>query len=319
MNDSAIPCVRVLGCDVGKDEIVICDARTGQIETVENRPPALGAFFASVQGESFVVCEATGGYEAALIAAAHDAGSAVHRADPRKAKAFARSLRPYGKTDDLDAQALALYGKERQATLPRWTPKPQALDDLQKLVRLRIDLVQCRADYKRREKAPGTGPDKAHIKRFIDGLSVQIEQIEADIESCLGKEDSLHRTVDVIEAIPGCGHITAVTLAGLMPELGLLSRRQAASLAGLAPHPDTSGKRDGYRSTRGGRPDIKRAMFIAILSAKTHNPAIKQTYDRLLAEGKKKMVAIVACARKLITIINAKVRDAIYLPNQQLS
>lgn len=310
---------RFFGCDVGKDEIVICDADTGEIETVANRPQALVSFFAALPGAAFLVCEATGGYEAALLAAAHEAGADIHRADPRKARAFARSLRSFGKTDDLDALALALYGKERHATLPRWKPTPQAFDDLQKLVRLRIDLVQCRADYKRREKAPGSGPDKAHITRLIDSLSAQIADIEADIETCLNTQHDLRKTVDVIQAIPGCGQITAITIAGLLPEVGLLSRRQVASLGGLAPHPDRSGKRDGYRSTCGGRQDVKRAMFLAVLSAKTHNPVIKQMYDRLIAKGKKKMVALVACARKLLTIINAKVRDAVYAPTKQLS
>ncbi|MFO1119884.1 MAG: transposase [Rhodospirillales bacterium] len=116
--------------------------------------------------------------------------------------------------------------------------------------------------------------------------------------------------VALIEEIPGCGHRTAVTLAALMPELGTLSRRRAASLAGLAPHPRQSGQHDGYRRVRGGRPEVKRALFMAAMAARNHNPDLKTVYNRLIANGKKPLVALTALMRKLITIINARIRDA---------
>ena len=304
---------------MGKDTIVLFDSSYGTLETIENCASAVQALFARLSGEVYVVCEATGGFEANLLTAAHEAGCSVHRADPRKAKAFARSLRSYGKTDALDAEALAAYGLERHEKLPLWKPRPQAVEDLQKLVRLRTDLVHCRADYKRRFKAPGQGPDKQHITALIEDLSHRIKQVEADIDDCLGREARIKRMVDVIEAVPGCGHVTAFTLAGLMPELGLISNRQAASLAGLAPHPNDSGKATGYRSTKGGRNPVKAFMFLTIMAARQHNPRIREKYEHLIAKGKKPMVALIACARKLITIINAKIRDALYKPKQKLS
>ncbi len=310
---------RVLGCDVAKDTITVFDTSTGKLKTVENKLCALKRLFAHRQTDVFVVCEATGGYEAPLLAAAHEAGCAVHRADPRKAKAFVRSLRAFGKTDALDAEALATYGLERHQSLPLWQPISQALEDLQKLVRLRTDLVQCRADYKRRLKAPGNGPDKSHIKTLIDDLGCRIEDVETEIEACLGQDAQTEQIVQTIEAIPGCGHIAAFTLAALMPELGQISNRQAASLAGLAPHPNDTGKSNGYRSTRGGRRHIKILMFMIAMTARQHNPAIRAKYEAFIESGKKPMVALIACARKLITIINAKIRDAIYIKQKQLS
>ena len=316
---SHIPAPRVLGCDVAKDSITLFDTAVARPETVDNSPQALKALFKRLESDVFVVCEATGGYEAALLAAAHDAGLSVHRADPRKAKAFVRSLRCYGKTDALDAQALAAYGLERHHSLTLWRPMSQALQDLQKLVRLRTDLVQARADYKRRLKAPGDGLDKRHIKTLINDLDQRIKDVEADSETCLAQQPQATQITQTIEAIPGCGRVTAITLAALMPELGQLSNRQAASLAGLAPHPNDTGKANRYRATRGGRQSVKTAMFMAVMTATHHNPTIKAKYKAFIENGKKPIVALIACARKLITIINAKIRDAIYKTQNQLS
>lgn len=316
---SRIPSSRILGCDVAKDTVAVFDTSTGKCQTVNNRPCVLERLFARLDGAVFVVCEATGGYEAALLAAAHDAGLPIHRADPRKAKAFVRSLRCYGKTDALDAQALAAYGLERHHSLTLWRPMSQALQDLQKLVRLRTDLVQARADYKRRLKAPGDGLDKRHIKTLINDLDQRIKDVEADSETCLAQQPQATQITQTIEAIPGCGRVTAITLAALMPELGQLSNRQAASLAGLAPHPNDTGKANRYRATRGGRQSVKTAMFMAVMTATHHNPTIKAKYKAFIENGKKPIVALIACARKLITIINAKIRDAIYKTQNQLS
>ena len=316
---SHIPAPRVLGCDVAKDSITLFDTAVARPETVDNSPQALKALFKRLESDVFVVCEATGGYEAALLAAAHDAGLPIHRADPRKAKAFVRSLRTYGKTDALDARALAAYGLERHHSLTLWQPMPQALQDLQKLVRLRTDLIQARADYKRRLKAPGDGPDKRHIKTLINDLDQRIKDVEADSETCLAQQPQTTQITQTIEAIPGCGRVTAITLAALMPELGQLSNRQAASLAGLAPHPNDTGKANRYRATRPGRQSVKTAMFMAVMTATQHNPLIKAKYKAFIENGKKPIVALIACARKLITIINAKIRDQIYKTQKQLS
>lgn len=141
-----------------------------------------------------------------------------------------------------------------------------------------------------------------------DAATHQITGIEADITTLIDRDPAIAEVVAIIAAIPG--PVTAVTVAALMPELGMMTGRQAASLAGLAPHPHQSGQRDGYRRVRGGRPEVKRALFMAALAARNHNRTLKTVYQRLIANGKKPIVAITALMRKLITIINARIRDA---------
>lgn len=319
MTRSAMPALQVIGCDVGKDAIVADDSRTGQSTELTNHPEALKAFVATLPQTALVVCEATGGHEAALLRAAWEAGVPAHRADARRVKAFIRSLGRLGKTDHLDAQGLARYGLERQADLPRWRPAGAGRDDLRSLVRLRAQLVKQRTALSNQLKAPGSNAAKPHLGALIDAITERITAVEADIADLLDRQPAIAQTVDIIRAIPGCGPVTAVTVAALMPELGSMSGRQAASLAGLAPHPHQSGQRDGYRRTRGGRTDLKRALFMAAMAARNHNPHLSAVYQRLVANGKKPIVAITALMRKLITIINARVRDARAVPVTQLS
>ena len=312
---------QVLGCDVGQDSIVIFDSLSAATRSVDNAPAALrralGDMTSGAVESVLLVCEATGGHETTLMTLAWQAGLAVHRADPRKARAFINSLRSQAKSDAIDAEALARYGLERGDRLPLWQPPAPSRQALQGLVRLRSDLVRCRADYSRRLKAPGQGPDKDHIRATIEALTQRILALEADIDRRCSQDDGIAETCAIIEAIQGCGAKTAITLAVLMPELGQINRRQVAALAGLAPHPNQSGKSDAYRRVRGGRRDVKTALFMAALSASRSHPELKPHYQRLIARGKKPIVATTAIARKLITIINAKVRDAQY-PLQQL-
>jgi transposase len=148
---------------------------------------------------------------------------------------------------------------------------------------------------------------------MIDAATARIADIEADIDELVHQDPATAEIIAIIEDIPGCGRVTAVTL---MPEIGTLTGRQAASLGGLAPHPHQSGQRDGYRRTRGGRPEVKPALFMAAMAARNHNPTLKAVYDRLVQNSKKPIVALM---RKLITIINARVRDAHHQPTTELS
>ena len=159
-------------------------------------------------------------------------------------------------------------------------------------------------------KAPSGEIAKKRLRALRDAITEQIAAIEADIRDLIDRDPDIAQVVAVIQGIPGCGYVTAVTVAAPMPELGATTGRQAASLAGLAPHPHQSGQRDGYRRTRGGRPEVKRALFMAAMAARNHNPFLKAVYQRLLANGKKPLVALTALMRKLITIINARIRDA---------
>lgn len=310
LTPTPIPPTAVLGCDVGKDTIVTFHSGTGQSKTVRNRLADLQALTASLEEGCLVVCESTGGYEADLLQAALDADRPAHRADARKVKAFIRSFGTLGKTDSIDAKALARYGQERQARLLRWQAPDRVRDRLQTLVLTRRDLVVQRQANTNRRDAPGAAPVTTHLQVLIDCLSAQITAIEADIKALIAEDLALADDLKALRGIKSIGPATAPALLGLMPELGHLTRRQAAALAGLAPHPNQSGKADRYRPTRGGRPAVKTILFMPAITASKHHPTLAKVYQRLCKAGKKPIVAITALMRHLIVIANAVLRDA---------
>ena len=309
MNSSVTPKCRFIGCDVGKTSIVVFDSQTGRTQTIANQPKPLAAFAASLDAACLALCEATGGYEMALLAALGAAGIPAHRADARKVKYFIRSRGTLGKTDALDARALALYGEKNVDDLHRWQAPDEERSRLQALILQRNDLVQDQTRYTNRAKAPGSAKMQGCYSRVLAVLKREILKMDAEIAAIVQASAALRQAADTLTAIPGIGAVTAHALLGLMPELGRLDRRQAAALAGLAAHPNQSGASDGYRRTRGGRPEVKRTIFMAAMSAAKHHPTLKPFYDRLIENGKKKLVALTAVMRKLIVIANAKLRD----------
>lgn len=311
MDDSTTTPTSFIGCDVGKAEIVVFDGRTGRTTSVRNDGEALAAFAAGLDPDVLVICEATGGYETALLDALVAAARPVHRADARKVKAFIRSFGTLGKTDSIDARALAQYGRERHDRLARWQPREQQRDQLHLLVTARRELVRERVACRNRLQAPGMAAIAPRLQRILAALDAEIAGLNADIAALIKRSEPLAQTVKVLRNIAGIGPATAAQLTALMPELGTLGRRQAAALAGLAPHPKQSGTNNAYRRTRGGRPDVKHALFMAGLAAARHNPTLRAFYKRLCANGKKPIVAIIAVMRKLIVIANAQIRDAL--------
>jgi transposase len=266
--------------------------------------------FETTLATAFVVVEATGGYEAALLAFLLARGIAVHRADPLAAKYFIRSLRKHAKTDKLDAAALARYGAERHATLPLFALKDEAQEQLGMLLSRRQDLISMRNAERARLAHPRYAKLKASLNAIIKALNAQIAAIEDEIAKIVKQSKALAAKVAVMTSVTGIGQKTAALLAGFMPELGTQNRRQAASLAGCAPHPKDSGAFKGYRATTGGRAEVKRGLFMAALSARKSNPVLRAFYERLVQNGKKPMVAITAVMRKLIVILNAMLRNA---------
>ncbi|MEG3618271.1 IS110 family transposase [Magnetovibrio sp. PR-2] len=307
---STVP-LRFIGCDVGKHEIVAFDTARNTTLCIPNTPKDLSRFAHTLDAQSFVVCEATGGYEAALLEALLAARVPAHRADARKVKAFIRSFGTLGKTDAIDAKALARYGCERYTKLPLWHAPDKHRAKLQALVLVRSDLVKERTAYTNRLKAPGGLHGAAYLKKVCATIERQIQAVERDIAALVEDHEALAQSARVLQSIVGIGPTSAMALIALMPELGGLNRRQAAALAGLAPHPFESGTAKGYRKTRGGRPEVKRVLFMAALSAAKHNPELKTFHQRLCKNGKKPIVAITAVMRKLIIIANAKIRDEI--------
>lgn len=298
-----------VGCDVGKCEIVVYSSRDQTTTSLANDPACLARFASSLDPECLVICEATGGYETALLEALVAAQRPVHRADARKVKAFIRSLGTLAKTDAIDARALARYGEERHDRLKCWVPSDTDQLRLHALVMARRDIVADKTAWSNRQKAPGAKAAHTMIAPIIKALDDQLAAINIAIAT-LVQSGKLAAKANILQAIPGIGAVTAHSLVALMPELGTLDRKEAASLAGLAPHPKQSGQSNAYRRVRGGRPILRQALFMAAMCATKHNPTLKIFYNRLINNGKKPIVALTATMRKLITIANAKIRDA---------
>ncbi len=295
----------VLGFDVAKHTVVIHESRTHRTLTVANRPADLARALKPYANYQLAVCEVTGGYEQAILCAAYKLGLAVHRAHPNRVKAFIASHGGRAKTDPIDAGWLARYAAERGAGLPLWTPPSPLRTELADLTRHREDLIGQRTQAKNRLSAPGGQAIKALLGEQIAFLNRQIDAIEAACDDLITSIEGLPSLHKALIAVPGLGPATVRTLIACLPELGSLSAKQASSLSGLAPHPRQSGQTDRHRSMTGGRPTLRRALFMAALAAARAHPNLKTFYQRLTDAGKPPKLAIAAVARKLLVIANA--------------
>ena len=306
-----------IGVDVGKFELTIYDSTTGMTCEIDNTRSAILAFFKDLNSSStkLVVCD--GGCELVLLDSMSELGIAAHRANARQIKSFIASLGIRAKTDAIDARALCLFAQERHKSLKLWAVRDSVQTRLKALVLRRDDLVSTRVSEKNRAKSPDR--DKIVIRscrKLIAVLTLEIDKIEKAIADLVAGSENLTRKHIVLTTMRGIGSLSAWALLAHLPELGTCTRRQVASLAGVAPHPNDSGKTKGYRSTKGGRTPVKRTLFICAMTAIRYDEPLRQTYERLIANGKKKRVALTAVMRRMIVIANARIRDDVV---QQLS
>ena len=299
---------RVLGVDVAKSGVVLFDSQTRRTFKAANRPEALRRALAPFADYELMVCEVTGGYELALLEAALGLGLPAHRADPLRVKRYIASLGGAAKTDGLDAAWLTRYGQDRGEDLVRWRPGDAACDTLASLVRHRQHLTATRAKAKNRRGAPTAQPLAAFLKAEIDFLDQQIEQIDHAIDQLMVRDPGLADREQRLRQIIGFGPIVARTLIAFMPELGSLNRRQAASLAGLAPHPNDSGQRNAKRRVGAGRDGLRSILFMAALSAARANPDMRDFAQRLAQKPKPARLILTAVARKLLVLANARLQ-----------
>jgi len=310
---------RFIGVDVGKDTLAVYDSKSGQSHVVNNNPKAVRSFFKSQKpsADTLVICEASGGYEVCLLSCTSDMGIAAHRASASKVKSFIASYGTLAKTDAGDARAIALYGEERNHLMDLWDERDVDHHELKVLVLRREDLVKMRTAEKNRLQAPGRAGNATRVvsrscKAVIALLDRQIKAIEKAIGGLIKGNEIIRRKHDILLSIKGIGQISATAIVAHMPEIGTCTRRKAASLAGLAPHPRDSGKHTGYRKIRGGRQPLKQALFMPAMVTASGNTELSEHYQKLVAKGKKKIVAMTAIMRKLIVIANARVRDELY-------
>jgi transposase len=302
------PIETVLGLDVAQDSVTLHDLVTGRTVTVANTGEALLAALEPLRQRALAVCEATGGHETVLLGVLLALAIPAHRADGAKISAFARSLH-LAKTDRRDARTLALYGRERGAGLAHWTPPPAHQAALTALVRRRADLVAARKAERARTTAPGAAAIAASLARSLAFLDAEIAGLETAIAELIAATPQLERRQSVLTGLPGIGKTVAASLLALLPELGRLSRRQAAALAGVAPHPDQTGTTRNRGRTIGGRRVLRPVLFLAALTAVRGDNSLSHFYKRLVAAGKPKRLALVAVMRKLVVIANARIAD----------
>lgn len=302
--------LRVLGLDVSKDTIALHDSVTGRHATIANTPPALRQALAPYADYDWAVCETTGGYERAVLEASFALGLPICRADAAQVKAFITSHGGRAKTDPIDAAWLTRYGIERAAKLKSWSPPAPEHEAFAELVRHRQDLLVQRTQAKNRRSAPAGRAVHDLLDEQIAFLSQQISRIDAQLASLIKACPELARDEAALRIIPGVGPVAARTLLALLPELGRLGAKQAASLAGLAPHPRDSGQSRPRRQMRGGRAGLRPVLFMAALAAARAHPSLSDFYKRLVSTGKPKRLAVAAVARKLVVIANAVIRDA---------
>lgn len=296
-----------VGIDVSKEELDVALGVEGPAWSVRNDEAGIGTLVEDLQERScaLIVLEATGGFETPVTTALAAAGLPVVVINPRQARDFARAVGQLAKTDRLDARMLALFA-ERVRPEPRPLPSNDArlLDAL--LTRRRQILTMITAERNRLGFAP-TPLTKA-IEKHIRWLERELQKVDTDLGKTI-QASPLWRTREMLfRSVPGIGPVVSRTLIAELPELGRLNRKQIAALVGVAPLARDSGKHKGRRMVFGGRASVRQALYMAALVASRRNPTIRTFYQRLLAAGKPPKVALTACMRKLLTILNAIAR-----------
>jgi transposase len=298
------------GIDVSKHHLDACLEADDQ--RVSNDATGWNELIAKLKAADadLVVVEATGGYERGLVCALQSAGITVARVNPRQARDFARSMGVLAKTDRVDARVLRDYAdvlaRHRDRAKYITPPVDANQRELAAMVTRRRQLVEMRVAESNRLELAGKRAVRS-IKTVLRTLDKQLADIDADIGRFLDEHFKDQSTL--LDSVKGVGPVTIMTISASLPELGHMNRRQVAKLVGVAPHANDSGNHKGKRQIWGGRGDVRAVVYMATLSSIQHNPVIEVFHRRLIEAGKAPKVAIVACMRKLLTILNAMVRD----------
>jgi transposase len=296
-----------VGIDVSKDVLDVAvrpDPKAWQVKNDDAGLQALCSSLLEVSPE-LVVLEATGGYESAAVAALATAGLPVVVVNPRQVRDFAKATGKLAKTDALDAEVLALFAERvRPEVRELTTEAAQELEDL--LSRRRQILEMLQAERNRLEHAKGAV--RKDLLEHIRYLEKRLVRVDSDLDQRVRESPFWRARDELLRSVPGVGPGLSRTLIADLPELGSLSRQEIAALAGVAPLNRDSGRSRGRRSTWGGRASVRAALYMAAVASTRWNPVIQEFYLRLRATGKPAKVALVACMRKLLVILNSMVR-----------
>lgn len=296
-----------VGVDVSKDTLDVASYSGSQKWHSPNSETGIGHLIPALTelAPALVVMEATGGYEAPLAYALNKAGIPCAVVNPREVRDFARATKKLAKTDTIDARVLAHFAAAIK-------PEPRPLSDeqtqeLEAIITRRRQVVEMLTAEKNRLHM-ARKPVREAIRAHIDYLEKELVQIDSDLRGRIEESPVRRDKYNLLQSVPGVGPNLAATLLIELPELGSLNRRQIAALVGVAPLNHDSGTMRGRRSPWGGRPQVRAVLYMAALVAARFNPLISQFYTWLCAMGKAKKVALVACMRKLLTILNSMLK-----------
>ncbi len=298
------------GIDVSKNHLDVALCKGGVITECFQKPHTEDTIISLVDrfkeiGPKRIVVEATGGLERTLAAYLANAGLPVAVINPRQARDFGRATGILAKTDKIDARSLARFGAViKPPARPIKDAQRQALTDRVNRRRQIVEMVK----QEKNRLSRAVGPVRADIEHHIAYLNERLDRSNKDIQQIIETTPVYQETAELLRTVPGVGPVTAAGLIANCPELGSLNRRQIAALIGTAPFNRDSGKRSGTRCIWGGRKAVRNYLYMAVVSATTCNHKIKTFYTRLVAAGKKRKVALTACMRKLIVILNTMVK-----------
>jgi len=298
-----------IGIDVSKDRLDVAVRPSGEVFAVERNAVGLEQLVARLRDLSprVIALEATGGFE--VIAAATLAGARLPVAvvNPAQIRAFAKAIGQRAKTDPIDAAVIAHFAEATELE-PRPLPD-EATRLLGDLIGRRRQIVEMIGAERQREKRMAVAHLRKSIARLVKALEKELATLNTDIDDAVRGSPVWREKEDLLVSVPGVGPVISRTLIAELPELGQLGRKEIAALAGLAPFTRQSGQWRGKSFIGGGRTVVRTVLFMGAMVAKRHNPLLKAFFDRLRAAGKPKMVALIAVARKLLTILNAIIRD----------
>lgn len=298
-----------IGIDVAQDQLDVHVLPKAVHFTCPYDTNGIGSLVSRLQEEhpTMIIMEASGGYEMTLAAELAAAGLPVAVVNPRQVRDFARGIGKLAKTDKIDAFVLARFGETNR-------PEPQAIPtdeekQIKELVTRRRQLVGLRASEKNRRHSARSMRVRQSIDTIMTALDRELAQIDRDIDDLIRNSPIWREEEKLLRTFKGVGPVVSRTVLAKLPELGKLDRQEIACLVGLAPLNKDSGKMRGRRMISGGRKDVRDALYMAALSAVNHNKVIKPFYERLMKAGKLYKVAMTACMRKILVILNAMVRE----------
>ena len=298
-----------IGIDVSKRFLEVAVHENDFHYRCPNQASAFGALLAELIAlrPTRIVVEATGGLEKPVVAALHAAGLPVVVINPRQVRAFAKAIGQLAKTDRLDAGVLAHFAA---ALKPPLRPlKSTDEQELEALMGRRAQLIEMLVAEKNRRHSATSDLVRETIKEHIDWLEDRIAELDEQLQACVVSSTAWQTKDAILQSVPGIGRVVSFSLLAELPELGTLNRQRVSKLVGVAPLNCDSGQQRGRRHIFGGRARVRSMLYMAAFTATRFNPVIKEFYQRLVAKGKPHKVAITACMRKLLSIINLMVRN----------